>query len=103
LSDKKGRVKMDISRREFMRNVGKYLRLKGLYRLSGREGEIEVEIRGLSDKKPKKLSDKASLLNKKEEVKEEKPVRSENKALTEYGCGCKRVEGKVYCPNHGRM
>jgi len=119
LSDKKGMVEMDISRREFMRNVGKYLRLKGLYRLSGREGEVEVEIRGLSDKKQlsdkkpkasKKLSDKLSLSDKVEEGLSDKkeetevfPVRPENKSLTEYGCGCKRVEGKVYCPKHGRM
>ena len=98
----------EISRREFVLNICKYLREKGLYRLVGKKEELEVEIRAVSllnkesEEVLNKMDKKLEMLNKKEEA-EVFPVRSDNKALTEYGCGCKRVEGKVYCPAHGRM
>ena len=64
-----------ISKREFLRNTSRYLKV-GRYKLEGRD-DIMVEVSDIDTRKPASMSDK-------------------------YGCGCRKVDGKVLCSKHGR-
>ena len=100
-----------IKKREFIRYASKLL-VPGEFIVEGKHKSYKViiaEVTGLSDKmslsdKSKcSLSDKIKLpktINSKAEVKK---VLSEHKGIAEYGCGCKRVEGKALCPKHNRL